>query len=138
MCDYSLMHYKARDAAVDDVLTVHRFPSASKGFISAGDTETAVCVRPGTEIAFNEDIVEQKYAYMLDSEPTVHQTRVGRFRQIDTDKTHVHHDAIELVDGKIIKLQDLKEGQNARVLQLPAAPQNETEAKEQQRLEVVA
>jgi hypothetical protein len=35
---------------------------------------------------------------------------------------NTHHDAIELADGRIIKLVLLNEGQRARVLQLPARP----------------
>ena len=44
---------------------------------------------------------------------------VARFRQVDLDNPHTHHDAIELADGRIIKLSLLHEGQRARVLQLP-------------------
>ena len=46
---------------------------------------------------------------------------LARFRQVDLDNPHTHHDAIELADGRIIKLSLLHEGQRARVLQLPAA-----------------
>jgi hypothetical protein len=48
---------------------------------------------------------------------------VARFRQVDVGKPHVHHDAVEFPDGKIVLLTRLIEGQQATVLQLPATPQ---------------
>ena len=37
----------------------------------------------------------------------------------------VHHDALEFPDGQIVLLTFLKEGQQATVLQLPAAPKEQ-------------
>jgi hypothetical protein len=48
---------------------------------------------------------------------------VARFRQVDTDKLHVHHDALEFPNGQIVLLTRLVEGQQATVLQLPASLQ---------------
>jgi hypothetical protein len=50
---------------------------------------------------------------------TIEASSVARFRQVDLSNPHTHHDALELVDGRIIKLTLLHEGQRARVLQLP-------------------
>jgi hypothetical protein len=36
-------------------------------------------------------------------------------------KPHVHHDALEFPDGQVL-VDDLREGQRATVLQLPASP----------------
>ena len=47
---------------------------------------------------------------------------MARFRQIDTEKPHTHHDALEFPDGQIVLVNDPCEGQRATVLQLPAAP----------------
>ena len=63
-------------------------------------------------------------------------------RQIDRTgfeklAAHAHHDALELPDGKIVKLTVLAAGQLATVLQLPAAPKTAAEAEEQKRLEFV-
>ena len=52
MCDYSLHNVKSRPAKVDDKLTTHRFKTGTTGFAAAEDTEMAVCVLPGTELAF--------------------------------------------------------------------------------------
>ena len=65
-------------------------------------------------------------------------TKVGRFVQIKKDDKFTHHDALELPNGEIVPLHWLKVGQKATVLQLPATPKTAEEAKEQERLEVVA
>ena len=57
------------------------------------------------------------------------------FRQRDKDKPYVHHDVLEMPDGQQILLTHLEGGQNATVLQLPAAPRTEKEAEEQKRAE---
>jgi hypothetical protein len=45
---------------------------------------------------------------------------VARFRQINTDRLDVHHDALEFPDGTVVLLTKLCTGQRAIVLQLPA------------------
>jgi hypothetical protein len=55
------------------------------------------------------------------------------FRQVNKDHPHAHHDALEFPDGTIVLLTLLCEGQNATVLQMPAKPKSEAEAKAQQR-----
>ncbi len=47
--------------------------------------------------------------------------RTAIFRQINTNNRRTHHDAIEFPDGQIWLLTLLREGQQATVLQLPAA-----------------
>jgi hypothetical protein len=49
--------------------------------------------------------------------------RTAIIRQVDKDKAHTHHDALEFPDGKVILLTNLTPGQQATVLQLPAEPQ---------------
>jgi hypothetical protein len=51
----------------------------------------------------------------------VHHT-VARFRQINLDNPHTHHDALEFPDGEIVLLTHLLQGQHATVLQLPVCP----------------
>ena len=55
------------------------------------------------------------------------------FRQINKEKVHAHHDALEFPDGQIVLLTFLCEGQQATVLQLPAEPKTVIETKAQQR-----
>ena len=52
------------------------------------------------------------------------------FRQINKDKRGTHHDALEFPDGRLVLLTLLLPGQQATVLQLPAATES-IKAKEQ-------
>jgi hypothetical protein len=52
MCDYSLHNVKSRPAKVGDKLTTHHFNTGTRGFAAPEDARTAVCVLPGTELAF--------------------------------------------------------------------------------------
>src|SRR5262252_9140163 len=52
MCDYSLHNVKSRPAKVGDKLTTHQFNCATTGFAAPEDNDIAVCVLPGTELAF--------------------------------------------------------------------------------------
>src|SRR5580704_690874 len=52
MCDYSLQNVKSRPAKVGDKLTTHQFNTGTIGFAAPEDANTAVCVLPGTELAF--------------------------------------------------------------------------------------
>jgi hypothetical protein len=137
MCDYSLKHLASRPAKVGDKLVVSKFRnSLSVGFTEvAGDANVAVCVMPGTELAFDDNIATGSTILGFGSKTFVH--KVARFRQINVDTPHTHHDAIEMSDGETVLLHSLKVGQTATVLQLPAAPKTAEEAKAQQRLEVV-
>lgn len=136
MCDYSLMHVKSRAARQSDRLVSSAFPeTASKGFASVDDTHTAVCVLPGTELVFDAPVRVGLWDSMAGR---VIDCPTARFRQIDLDNKHTHHDALEFADGEIVLLNLLRPGQHCTVLQLPAAPKNEGEAQAQKRLEVVA
>ena len=129
MCDYSILSTKTRNAKVGDKLVTTNFGHGTSGFAAADDCETAVCVMPGTELAFDATI-DKRW-----SEPTTHTTAI--FRQINKDQQRMHHDVVELPDGKQILLTFLTEGQHATVLQLPAAPKTKAEAAEQERAEYV-
>jgi len=54
MCDYSLVAVASRPARVADRLITTGFQNSStRGFASTEDMKMAVCLRPGTEIAFD-------------------------------------------------------------------------------------
>jgi hypothetical protein len=57
--------------------------------------------------------------------------RVARFRQVNMDDPHVHHDALEFPNGQIVMVTRLVPGQTATVLQLPAAPHDHSSVKQQ-------
>ena len=134
MCDFSLQHAKSRPAVVADKLVSHNFGRGTIGFKSVdnpiGDA-TAVCIVPGTEFAFDKPIRLRWVSGEGNSIEGRFTTAI--FRQKDKDKPNVHHDVLEMPDGQQILLTQLEEGQNATVLQLPAAPKTEKEAEEQTR-----
>jgi hypothetical protein len=125
MCDYSLQHVQSRPAKLAEKLVTRNFGMGTRGFCSPDDPNTAVCVLPGTELAFDRPIDANA---CLDR----HQTAI--FRQVNLAVPHTHHDALELPNGKIVMLTSLVEGQAATVLQLPAAPKTCTEAEQQRRV----
>lgn len=124
MCDYSLHGVASRPARVGDELVTTRFTtSLTRGFSAVGEPNVAVCLLPGTELAFEKEAeCDHLLARIL---PRFRFGKTGqtaaRFRQIDMDKPNVHHDALEFADGQIVLLTRLTPGQHAIVLQLPAS-----------------
>lgn len=116
MCDYSLEHVASRAASAGEKLISTRFPNAmTKGFAGIGEPNVAVCLRPGTELAFDETVEFERSC--LQTART--NGRVATFRQIDLENRHAHHDALEFVDGQIVRLASLIPGQAATVVQMP-------------------
>jgi hypothetical protein len=123
MCDYSLHLVASRPAKVGDKLVATRFVnSITRGFAAVGQLDVAVCLLPGTELAFDED-VQYERAFSLFGTVRVNH-KVARFCQVNTTDPHAHHDALEFPDGQIVKVTRLVAGQTATVLQLPAATLN--------------
>src|SRR6266581_3593652 len=56
MCDFSLHHVKSRPAKVGDKLRTVNFNTGTRGFAAPEDSTTAVCILPGTELAFSEEV----------------------------------------------------------------------------------
>ena len=136
MCDYSIKNAKTRPAVVDDKLVVHDFGMTTRGFAPVGEPGTAVCLLPGTELVFDEPV--EVLGYYFVGKPRTISERTARFRQINKDDPHNHHDALEFGDGNFILLTHLAVNQHATVLQLPAAPKTKQEAEDQTRIPVVA
>jgi hypothetical protein len=136
MCDYSLQHLASRPAKVGDVLVTTKFSdSITRSFTDVDQPRVAVCLLPGTEIAFAQD-VEYDHFLALFRNRKVGAT-VARFRRIDTDREHVHHDALEFPNGKILLLTQLSEGQLATVLQLPVTAPPAPDTAEQATIDMV-
>ena len=55
--------------------------------------------------------------------------KVARFREINLQNPHDHHDALEFPGGQIVLVTRLCEGQMATVLQLPVDPEKAIEQK---------
>jgi len=123
---------------VGETLSTKAFGAGTTGFCASEDASIAVCLLPGTEIAFEEIVEFIDYGVMGVWHKQYSSTNVARFRQINKDQPSTHHDALEFGEGEFVLLTRLREGQKARVLQLPAAPKTAAEVKEQERLPVTA
>jgi hypothetical protein len=136
MCDYSLQNTMSRPAKVGDKLTTRDFRCGTRGFAAQENSAMAVCVLPGTELAFSAEVAIPDIGVLWQKQKSIgHKTAI--FRQINKDVPRTHHDALEFPDGKMVLLTYLCEGQEATVLQLPAQPMTETEAEEQKRVEYI-
>ena len=136
MCDYSLHSVKSRPAKVGDKLTTRNFNTGTRGFAAPEDASTAVCVLPGTELAFARAVSCRPRGLLGWKASTVKQT-TAIFRQINKDVPLAHHDALEFPNGRMVLLTDIGEGQEATVLQLPAQPTTTAEADAQRRVAYV-
>lgn len=131
MCDFSLEAVRSRPAIVGDKLTTVRWATGTCGFTDGVRDEVgnpvAVCLRPGTEVAFDKPILlghewwrENKAWELLAHKAAKKRGTVARFRQIRLNNPHTHHDALELANGDIVLVTHLTLNQTATVLQLPA------------------
>ncbi len=133
MCDYSLDFVASRPAKVGDKLVTTKFQnSMTRGFAAIGEPNVAVCLLPGTEVAFEKEVKYERILF-----PSMRHGRLGKtvaqFRQINVGRPMVHHDALEFPDGETVLLTRLCEGQRATVLQLPASPRPVSTADGQKR-----
>src|SRR5437867_7176564 len=115
MCDYSLHAVATRPAEVAETLVSTSFSTGTHGFANPDGPAVAVCLRPGTEIAFEADVRADGFLFRRNVG-----ARLARFRQIGLDYAAQHHDALEFSNGAIVLLSELVPGQRAVVLQLPA------------------
>ena len=132
MCDFSLQSVRSRPAQVGDKLVTRDFGTGTRGFAAADDLGLAVCVMPGTELAFAQEIACQSNSLLWKDRIINYRTAI--FRQVNKDKDWSHHDALEFPDGRTELLTHLCEGQKATVLQLPAQPTTAAEADAQKRV----
>jgi hypothetical protein len=129
MCDYSLQLVASRPAKVGDRLVTSTFPyTLTRGLSAVGEPKVAVCLLPGTEVAF-ETYVKYERAFSVLPYRTLKE-RVARFCQIQKDRPNIHHDALDFPGGHVVLITRLREGQRLMVLQLPALPLAEIEPDE--------
>ena len=132
MCDYSLHSVASRPAKVGDKLVVTDFAkSITRGFAAVGEPDVAVCLLPGTEVAFENDVQYDRAFSMMGKARLRH--NVARFRQINMADPNVHHDALEFPGGQIVLVTRLTPGQRATVLQLPTQPMTASETESEKR-----
>jgi hypothetical protein len=133
MCDYSLQTVQSRPAKVGEKLKTQHFNTGTIGFAAPEDCNTAVCVLPGTELAFAK-AVRCRPRGLLDWKARTLNHTTAIFRQVNKQNPRTHHDALEFSDGQIALLTTVFAGQEATVLQLPAQPGTAAEIKAQQRI----
>jgi hypothetical protein len=116
MCDYSLDAMASRPAKVGETLITTTFPrTPTRGFAAEGEPGVAVCLLPGTELAFEQDVkYDQGWIWARTAS-----FRVAKFGVVEPNVPDRHHDAIEFPDGSNVLVTLLIEGQRATVLQLP-------------------
>jgi len=136
MCDYSLHNVRSRPAKVGDRLITRNFGTGTRGFAASEDGSVAVCVLPGTELSFTEQVTCLGSG-LFGRRDKVFDHTTAIFRQINKEKITTHHDALEFPDGQIVLLTLLSEDQEATVLQLPAGPKTAVEAESQKRVAYV-
>ena len=100
MCDYSLHSVASRPPKVGDKLVVTDFAkSITHGFAAVGEPDVAVCLLPGTEVAFEDDVQYDRAFSMMGKARVSH--KVARFRQINMADRNVHHDALEFPAARL-------------------------------------
>ena len=133
MCDYSLDFVACRPAKVGDKLVPTQFSgSITRGFAAVGEPRVAVCLLPGTELAFEKDVEYEPRFHLFHQSQKIVQ-RVVQFRRVNPNQPLAHHDALEFPGGQIVLLTRLCPGQAGTVLQLPVAASVRTEAGAQNR-----
>jgi hypothetical protein len=122
MCDYSLHTVASRPAKAGDLLVTTSFSGFYdiRGFCSKNEPSVAVCLMPGTELAFRT--IPSRHRVLT---PLVWlgvyrhiDSKLARFRQVSFDDQI--HDALEFSNGEVELVTALRRGLEATVLQLPA------------------
>lgn len=117
MCDYSLHAVASRPAKVGESLVSTSFCGTStRGFAANDEPAVVVCLLPGTELGFEQDVRYNRNWLLTKSAGFC----VAQFCVIKPKPPEQHYDALQFPDGTIVLVNLLSEGQHARVLQLPA------------------
>jgi hypothetical protein len=128
MCDYSLHAVASRPAKVGETIVTTSFHGTStRGFGTKEEPNVAVCLLPGTELAFDHDVKYNRY--WLSTKNAGY--RVAQFCVIEPKAANQHHDALLFPNGNIVLVNLLSEGQSARVLQLPVQRQENANRREE-------
>lgn len=157
MCDYSLMAVPNRLAQEGEDLVAHRFPTGSLGLASPNDLRRAanppapvrkgvwcvlkdffnppktepipaVCIPPGARLQL-QDIPAR-----LQTDLGVGPAECVTFTQI-TASVNSYRDAVRFANGREVRLQELREGQRVRVLDLSMAEELDLERLREERNE---
>ena len=156
MCDYSLMAVPNRLAREGEDLVAHRFPTGSLGLASPdelklptapkaarggfwhaiqeflnpskGKPVCAVCIPPGAKLRLEDIPVRLQHEFGVGAVEEV------TFTQI-TATAHSYRDAVRFRNGREVRLQELREGQRVKVLDLSCAEDLNLERLREERAE---
>ena len=118
MCDYSMHAIASRPAKAGETLISTAFRgSCTRGFASAEATGVAVCLLPGTELVFEQNVRHRGRWFGSKEVPF----SVAQFCKLNLEKPYQPHDALAFPDGTTLLVNSLVRGQRARVLQLPVS-----------------
>jgi len=143
MCDYSLMAVPNRLAREGEELAVHRFPTGSLGLASPPDIARSAMVRRGAPRSlwravwefFDPPSTEPVAAVCIPPGARLHLENIparlqrecgvgpaeeATFTQL-TNAVNTYRDAVRFANGSQVRLQELREGQRVRVLDLSCA-----------------
>ncbi|MGY8676561.1 hypothetical protein Q2941_01890 [Bradyrhizobium sp. UFLA05-153] len=90
--------------------------TSTRGFAAKDEPTVAICLLPGTELGFEQDVRYNRNWLLTKSVGF----RVAQFCVIKPKPPKQHHDGLLFPDGTIVLVNLLSKGQHARVLQLPA------------------
>ncbi len=98
MCDYSLHLVASRHAKVGDKLVTTKFSnSLTGGFAAIEEPTVAVCLLPGTEVAFEREVqyeqifeVEGEHVFKAFPSQKLISEKVALFRQVNREQPNVH------------------------------------------------
>lgn len=135
MCDYSLMLFPNRLARNGDELMLRRFSSGSLGLVSCADVQqiaakrdhsfwgalkdfflpepepVAVCIPPSSSLKLRA--IPRRWQMELE----VQAEEEVVFRQIGAE-ARTYRDAVQFRNGRIVRLQELQQGQRVTVLNI--------------------
>ena len=157
MCDYSLMAVPNRLAKETEELVVHRFPTGSLGLASPADIKRAAPNRMATRKSFWQAAMEffnpprtepvaavcippgarlhlQDIPVRVQHELAVGPAEEVTFTQISA-AVNSYRDAVRFRNGREVRLQELREGQRVRVLDLSVAEELDLERLREERAE---
>ena len=119
MCDFSLHNVKSRPAKVGDKLTSRDFGTGTRGFAASEDVSVAVCVLPGTELSFADEVrCESLWPWSKKRSAAIRPRSSGRSTETNRWPITTRWNS---PTARPCLLTFLTEGQHATVLQLPAA-----------------
>jgi hypothetical protein len=100
-------------------MTTGFYGTSTRGFAAKDEPGVAVCLLPGTELAFDQPVRHSRgWLYTRCASSCV-----ARFCRIEQRSLQQHRDALSFPDGSAVLVNELSEGQYARVIQLPVVEQ---------------